>query len=347
MFDVRIPKGVEENAILFRMSPEIVAQSGQALKTEDQRPIRDNIKHYTVRYDQVLGARVGKKMIGFTIANDLDRFIAFYEDKDGKIHNRKDYLYINGMHCGEVTLSYEENGKRRYVRMRNLLDGYTRIEQILIGEEDNMQSLATRKYFDSLRMRRGYKTSAGSMKAEWPAHPSPHGVFTAYLPEDVSPYAPGKVDMIEDDHFERVGTRFYDPVWRQFLFYNIYSYKLPKDDVKYLDVELLLRDKHILRHTFGSVDNLEFKRLQNSMSVPLVETAYSIEPPEQYSYANVVRLKAQFFGDTVLVHEIMGPKHLVNSVFINNVMDSVEFHPSQAYLDYLEQNTPLPEEDSK
>ncbi|MCB1721236.1 MAG: hypothetical protein KDI11_05730 [Alphaproteobacteria bacterium] len=338
LFDVRILDNVEETALNFRINSKTVAQSGQAVAVSDQRPYKDSVTHYIVRFDQSLGVPVHDKDIRRFIIEDLDVFANYYSNMNGKIHSRENFLYQYGVPGGEIKISYDDpNMGRQHIRMRTFFSGVSKIQQILMGNEDKMNSFVARKFFDSLYAKDGYKVNDGNVQKEWPAHTSPSGMFTAFLPDKVSPYVPANVDITQTDKFERMSFRFYDPIWREMIFYNVYGHKLPKEKLNFLDVETFLEKEYVSRHLSEYAANLRIDRFMNN-NLPIIETSYPIESPKNYPYVDRVRLRAQFLGDSVVVHEIIAANYFVTSKFMDYVMQSVVFHPGQQLQEYLDQN---------
>lgn len=330
LFKVRMPENVQEDVQNFRIGPDLQAQSGQAMAIIDQRPYRDHIKYYIVRFDQSLGAYIEKSREQPFIKRDLDRFAQHYDSMNVEILQRNDNIYRQGIPGGEIVLSYDdENGKRQYIKMYVFVSGALKIQQMMIGARKDLDFFISDKYFDSFYIKSGYKAGAGDIRTEWPAHSSPLGLFTAYLPEKVFPYAPGEIQIFENENHEKMSIQFYDPLWDQSLFYNIYGYKMPKGALEYSDVEQLLKENHISRHRFKPSEETKIQRMTNN-GLPVIEATYSIEPPPSFPYANFVRLRALFSGDSVLVHEVVGADYFVKSNFADYVVRSVDFHPEQA-----------------
>jgi len=215
----------------------------------------------------------------------------------------------------------------QFVRAHTFFNSSGKIQQIIIGKESAVDSFTAKKFYKSLYINEGFKRLEGSIKDEWHKYTSPMGIFTTFLPEKMLPYVPHNVKITQADSSERMSIRFYDPVWKHSTFYNIYGYKLNKN-MKYLHVENMLNKKHVLRHRFESAD-VEMKRSTDSSEFPVIEAEYSIEPPKNHPYIKHVKLHAQFLGEFVIVHEIMGTPDFVNSSFMENIVSNVAFHPGQ------------------
>ena len=327
LFTLRIPMGVEENISTFRIAPNVVTQIGKAFKSVDNKPYRDTKRHYIIRYEQGLGRKLGDDHIGEMIIKALDDFAAHYSKMNGKVRKRKDLIYQYSDPGGEITISYQDpNLGEQFVRARIFFTDHGKIEQILIGEHGTMDSFTTRQFVDSMQIKDGYRAISGDIREEWTQHDSPLGIFTAYLPDKQAPYVPGDVKISQSGSGERISIRFYDPLWKEMIFYNIYGYQF-NQNLNYLRVENILKNQHVLRHRFKYGD-IEMKRLVGENGIPIVTSDYPINPPEGFPHVDQVKLHAMFSGNKILVHEIMGSYPFVNSEFMGFVSSNVEFHAS-------------------
>ena len=324
LFTLRMPDNVQEEADDFRIDSRRVAQIGQAVSKIDQRPFKDTVKHYIVKYEQTLGLEITDQDIPDFISHELDLYSSHYGKLDGIQKSRSDLMYENGTPGGEIHIEYEDPQLgSQSIRARVFFTRSGKIQHIVSGPREIMDSMPTRRYLKSIITHEGYKQVVGSIMSDWKTVKSPLGVFTAYLPEKTMPYVPRDIDIKRSDSTERITIRFYDPIFKQTLFYNIYGYKVDKR-LNYLNVQNLLREKHVLRHVFND-SAIEFDELTNN-NLPVLQTAYGIEAPEEFPYVDTVRLRAKFSRNRIVVHEIMGSHKLAQSNFINHIVQHVEFH---------------------
>ncbi len=324
LFQVRIPDNVQEKIQEFRIDGRRVAQVNQAVSTIDQRPFRETVKNYIIKYEQTLGLGVDDEDIAELITLELDLYSNHYKSLNGEQKSRKDLFFHKNVPAGEIHIAYEdpELGPQ-HIRARVLFTRSAKIQHIVSGPPEVINSIPTRKYFESLWTDAGFKRKDGSIRNDWQTIKSPLGVFTTYLPEKMNPYVPEDIKIKSSENIERISIQFYDPVLRQTMFYNIYGYKVanrPND----LNVENLTREKHVLRHLFDDKE-VKFKQL-TFKDMPILQTEYAIDPPENHPYVNFVKLRSEFANNHILVHEIIGPARLVKSNFIDNIVKSVELH---------------------
>lgn len=91
--------------------------------------------------------------------------------------------------------------------------------------------------------------------------------------------------------------------------------------------EALLK-KHVARHGRNDVGLRFTKDFINEK--PYIEVIYPIKPPARFPYVNFVRLRAVFLDNYMMVQEVSGPKHLVESAFTQNFFNLIEFTPKKA-----------------
>ena len=326
LFHVRMPTNLVEDNRELRLDHRIVAQAGQTTSTFDQRPFKNAVKNYIVKYEQTLGPPLTDDDITELLADELENYALHFSKMNGILKDRKHVIYQQGVPGGEIHISYDDPtiGEQSSIRSRIFFTDTGKFQHIVSGPEDMMNSFQTDKFFDSLILSNGYKRSTGSLRNSFAEHKSPLGIFTAYLPEPVAPYVPEAVNIRNSDGVERMSIRFYDPIFKDTIFYNIYGYVLDQA-LTYLNVENILKQKHVLRHRL-SADNISFEKLTNK-DVPVLETHYRISSPEGYPLIDRVKLRAMFYGNKVVVHEIMSSKRLAETQLMDSIVKSVVFHP--------------------
>ena len=333
IFNVRIPSNAEEHTTEFNLTRNTIAQSGQLVSTYDQRPYIDVVKNYVVKYEQTFGQTLTDQDISDLIAIELAKYARHYSKLNGVQKDRKDLVFQGGIPGGEIYITYEDPDLGpQNIRARIFFIRSGKVTQLVSGPDEIMNSFHTRKFFESLSMNEGFsKTSKNSdVLTDWHFMDSPLGLFTAYLPAPVDPYVKKKAEFAGSDTVERLSIEFFDPVWGDTLFYNIYAYKI-REKISDLLMENLLRKKHILRHRF-TAKKVKMKHFENN-SIPGITSEYSIEPPKDHPHNNWVKLRAQYIGKYAIVHEFIGTPRHVRSDFADYLIAAVNFRPATAYIE--------------
>ena len=328
LFQVRFPDNVKENLIELRIDNKNVVQAGQAVSTIDQRPLKNAVKSYIVKYEQTFAEELTDAEISELLADELDYYASHFSSLKGIQRKRKDVLFQNAIPGGELYIEYQDPTMgEQFLRARILFTRTAKIQHVISGPENVMDSLQSRKYFESIYAKEGYKRKPGTIKEDWEGVESPLGIFTAYLPQPVEPYVPKPHTVKNSNSIERISIQFYDPVWKERLYYNVYGYRLNKK-LSEFDARTIMKNKHILRHRF-SYDKVKFESMANK-GFPVVQSEYGLKSSKEYPASTWVKLRAHYSGNHLLVHEVIGTPRHVRSSFMDNIIRSVEFHPERA-----------------
>lgn len=325
LFTLRIPNNVVEEPRGLRIGPNRIAQVGQAISTIDERPYKDTIKNYIVKYEQTIGPQLTDDEIAELLVRELDVFTEYYKKLEGVQKHREELTYQNGIPASELYISYQDPTLGpQSIRLRVLYPRSGKILHIATGPEKTMDSFQTQKYFESMTAKEGYKRRPIPIREEWKPVDTPLGIFTAYLPEVMDPYVPGPAKVSSSDTVDRLSIRFYDPIWKNVIFYRVYGYQL-KGNLNYLTAEKAVKKYHILRHRLKA-DNIDIVQFKSKKNIPGVRAEYSITPPENFPFVNWVKLRAEFFNDRLIVHEVMSSQRFAQSKFMDFVIENVDFH---------------------
>ena len=175
----------------------------------------------------------------------------------------------------------------------------------------------------------------GNINEEWRRIESPMALFALKIPAVTPPYFQNEPTVIREKKTERIGMVFTDPIWAQSLFYNVTGYQLDAEMSFDLAKKALL-EKHLKRHGRNEV-GITFKK-DFIGETPFIQTHYAIHPPEGYPYLNKVRTRALFLGNYMIVQEIVGARHLVESPFVDSFFNLIEFTPKKAFQKELQRH---------
>lgn len=328
IYKTRVPDNIQESARFFPISDTQAAMIGSAHADIDQNPYKEAVKNYVIQYVHSIGPRlVEDEDIARMIKDELDIYARHYGSMQGSIETRDDVIFQSGIPGGEIKMSYNdpEYGKQS-IRARVFFTGHGKVEQLITGPPQSMHSMTTQAYFDTMQIDEGYRPRSKTYIEEAQEIISPLGIFTLYLPQVMEPYFPVNYSVRSSDTVERISAQFYDPIWKEYVIYNVYGYKMP-GKITYLSAEGILQENHILRHRFKS-EAVDIGRFTNN-GQPVLKTNYTIVPNDEYPYIKNVRLRAQFFDDAMVVHEVMASPNMINSTFLDTIIHKLAFHPEK------------------
>ena len=342
LFKLRFPKKHEAKTNRIRVGVEVAAESGELIAMIDQRPFKDAVKNYVLKYDQTIGTPLSKKE---RIAI-RDKEMAAYEDF---------YLALNGVvkdkqkeedgdnASGRLYITYEDpHLGLQSIRSEIKINSTTKFQQILTGPDHIMYSLESKNYFDHLETKTGQITISADFKNDWTRHTSPLALFSYYLPAPDDVYMAKEPYTEHTDRSELVTFSFYDPIWKQKVFHRIFGYQFGTNLTFQAAKEVIFK-RHSSRY-FDKPTPMTFKTGQSDSGTPMVALTTPVTPPKDFPYLNTLRVRALFAGTYMLVHEIAGPEKLVMSNFTDRMINNfVEFTPEESYSAYKDkQNASAP-----
>ncbi len=328
LYEVLLPENYKLEQKPFRVGPKRVVYETELTAIQDQRPYKNAIKQHILKTQQTLGSALSEEEKEKFIIQYLNSYVEFYSDKGGEVVERKNLFPNTSQATGEVLISYkDENLGPQHIQARVLFSDVTKMEQILIGSPEIIESTRSKEFFNSLIFNSGVTMHDNDVRADWVKRQSPLGIFSSYFPEQNDTYAPKEPKFYHSEKSEALTAEYFDPIWRHTLKYTIYGYDLPRN-LTYSDAKEVLHRRHIKN----------FKALSDKMKVDeysigknkALHTEFQISSKPEVGYQDYVELRAQFAGNYMIVHEIVGSKNMVESAFIKNITQQVIFHPGLA-----------------
>ncbi len=329
LFKLRIYDNVEEDISKFRISDKTVIQYGQSVSTFDQRAFKGVVKNYIVKFEQTLGYVLSQQDAIRLIKKELDLYTDYYSSLGGVLREKKEAFVKDGFPAGEIYVKYDDPQLgEQSIRITILFTETSKIRHIISGPDSMMKAFKTREHYESLNVDNGYVQERGSIQEEWRAVTSPLRLFTVFLPEPNTLYFPKEYSVSNSERIEVLNTVFHDPIWNMDVYYNVYGY-LPNGEVNDMRTQSIVTERHIKKHRLNA-DGMKFRHMTiDDRSVG--EIAYDIIPPKGKPNVRWVKLKMTHQDNKVIVHELLGPRHLVDSPFFDYLISNVKFHP-QLYL---------------
>lgn len=346
VYEARFPEGFKSSTTQFLIENERAVHAEETTAIVDQRPYKNTLKSYIIKFDQTFGPPLGNSNVAQLLNEEFQNYIDFYAPLGGVVVNRNTDGF-DGHWGGEIQISYTdpEYGEQS-LRARILYGEDTRLQQIVIGTRDLMDSYATRDFMQSLIFDPGVSIVKGTVREEWLMMESPTGMFTLLYPgQKAPPYFSAPPQASWDEKTELVAAVYHDPVRNENVYFNIYGYQFD-NDLDFPAVQEVLTKRHInkyrqavkgIRFDKGISKGSEKKGMQE---FPFTETTFPIKPPKDHPYISNVRLRSFFAGKNMVVMETMTSNPLFTSTLVDNLMTFVNFQPNKMH-EAVQPQTPI------
>lgn len=225
IYEARLPEDYKITSSKFLIDDKLAVGSEEASALVDQRPYKNAMKSYIVKYEQTFGPALTEKDVGVLLNQEVENYINYYKKFDGVIRDQNLNGY-RGHWGGELYMSYKDpTFGVQSIRARIVFSDNTKLQQIVVGPDELMASYQTRDFFDSLRFEPGVSVVKDTFVDTWKPVESPMGIFSVLLPAEKQPpyYALDPVMKVAGNN-EIVSLSFRDPVRGENVFFNIYSY---------------------------------------------------------------------------------------------------------------------------
>jgi hypothetical protein len=334
IFHALVPENYKLNKKMLRINDQHQLITTELNATVDQRPYKDLVKQYIIKYDQTFMNAIPQDDIPELVGKEMERYIRFYTKQDGVLRNRE-FGTFNGMPGGELFISYRDKEKGvQSIRVRFMYSDVSRIEQIIMGPEDAMTAQSTKDFYSSLRVNKGRTKFPGDVEKEWDSTISPLGLFTQLTPKQSEPYLGEPVNVVSNDRIERLSIKLHDPVYDNDMFYNVYGYRL-NTLMTMENVQKVIIDRHLKKF---KVDIASLKFAQTSAGdYPVLTTKAHFQAPEKYPYMNTISLQAHYYGNFVVVQELAGNNAHVESLLAKNLTRYFRFYPLRGHKKLMEE----------
>jgi len=335
LFSVLMPGKPDETIGSFRVGDGLMVNNSEVLSFIDQRPYKNTVKNYVVKLDQSLGSFIGTDYQVRIIERELDLYVQIYEEKNAVIVD-KTVEVGNVKTQGNMILTYEDEDEGlQAVRIRIIINSNSLFHQIFSGPEKDLNTTITEQYFKSLNIQSGVIAIPGSMNEDWRRIESPMSLFAIKVPPITPPYFSSEPNVSKEKKKERIGMVFTDPIWAQNVFYSVTGYQL-ESEMSFELAKKALLEKHMKRHgrnEVGVTFNKDFIG-----ETPYIEAKYAINSPKGYPYIDKVRIRSMFLGNYMIVQEVIGAEHLVESSFVQSFFNLIEFTPKKAFQKELQRH---------
>jgi hypothetical protein len=340
IFQVMMPENYRINKRMLRHNEREMLISTELSAVVDQRPYKDVLMQFIIKYDQTFTTGIPRDDIPSLLENEMDKYIAFYSEFGGVLRNREIGTFGGGFSGGELFITYMDKDQGpQSIRLRIIYTDSTKVEQIVIGPEENLTSQRVREYFDSLTIRAGRTSFPGSFEEEWETFNSPFDLFVQRFPRNAIPYMPSEPKVTFNERMERVTTQFIDPVYGYRFFYNIYGYRFNALMTKE-NVQQILLDRHLRRFRVD-IGRVQFAHGSQGQ-FPVITVAMNIPAPNRWPFMNTIRLRAHYYGNFVVIQEFAGNSIHIDTLLAQNLQNFFKFDPVRGHQKLLRERAGEP-----
>lgn len=324
LFTAKLPNTPKENAHPFRIGfDQLLYATDVTSVIEGKDP-----KSFSVIAEQTFAPGITNANKNLIIKQELDRYARHYKPQQGVVRMRDDTA-SKDTYAGEIMISYidPKTQAKQDMRARITVNDDTKFQQVAIGPEGFVYGLQAKDFFDSLKTRSKTKDESRD-EQEWQEMRSPFDLFTLEIPPVIPPFVAHAPEVQSSDKIEMISQIFTDPVWNYNVYYKVYGYRFDTN-LTTANVQDVMAKNHIQKHGRNPYD-LEFGQTFPN-GIPTLEVTYQIAPPDGYPYLNTVRLRAMYLDNTMVVQEMIGKHFLVQSDFMRNTFDLIDFSPKAAF----------------
>ena len=330
LYTVRMPPDFHATKASFRTDPQNVVHAEEIAAISDQRPYKNVVKSFILKYEQTLGVGMGRDEIDSLLERNMNVYEDQYIDMKGILKKREILSdRSQGRRSGEIYISYEDPKLgQQGIRVRIVYLSTTKYQQIIMGPDVIMYGLEAKNFIESLNVSDGVDGTPGTLEEKWVMHTSPMMISSMRLPPISKVYMPKKPYTKVNDNSEITKVVFTDPARSQNLFYNIYGYRMDQP-LGYEDALKFFMTRHVGKHIKNQAD-IKIQKYKDGRNI-VFAVAEPIIPPKGFPYVRHTKLKMQHLGNYVVVQEMLGDINLTESAFGDNLMKTLTFHPLEAH----------------
>ncbi len=330
IFSVKFPTKYQYRILPFRYNHRNTAFSVEIVSSLSGNATIKKGKSIMVRATQTFGGVIPLWLAKQILDREAKRYAESAAVTGGKVMTNDDIVH-NEFPGKDLYILYTNSaGQKHGMRIRIYMTNYAKVEQVMTGSAASMFSYIADDFFDSIVLYDGLKKldEPRPFGTNWTEYTSPNNVFTVKLLPTNPDYTPKPPQFSANATQERMSFKFVDPVVKEDVYYDVYSYRLEND----IDFELAKR-LLFLRHVKKYIENASIEGLSTTASIEsaanIITTRLIIEPPEDKDYLSTLLLKLYYRGNTMVVQEVLSSTNHSVAGFPKLLRDSLTFHPER------------------
>lgn len=328
IYSLSFPEEFKTNETFLRLDDRYVIGANEITATADNRPYTPVVKHYILKFAQTLGSPLTIQQRQTLVEKEIDSYVKYYTPMKGNVLEILPQATQGNDPGGFVTISFEDPKLGpQVIKAHIVYTDQSMFQHIVTGSKQDIKAPSTSNFFGSLVPQDGLIRSNGIIKSEWLPYTPPMGIFTAYFPKPIKPFFPEDPQISSKSKVDRISARFYDPVWKQNVFVNIYGYVMDRE-IHEEEARLFLQERFVLKDK-ALTGSVVTSKLKNT-AFPALDTTYAIKPPKDFGYMDTVRTRIIYGYNYIMAYEIRGSRNLVEGPFISSFLRQGKFTPADA-----------------
>ncbi len=327
IFETKFPKKYKYKIFPFQFNDDTVAFTLEITSSLDEVGSKKKEKSILVKAMQTFGDELTYMDVKNALERESNKYKQAAKIMGGKLLVNE-YIKHEGFLGKKFYISYTDNGKKYGLRVVVYITNYSKVEQVLSGPKSIIYSYRSDDFFDSIKLYDGITKKKNPLSVGWVDYTSKNNIFTAVLPPKNSDYTPILPKFTATPKRETMGFKIIDPVIRESVKYNIYSYK-NSEILSSKQIKSILSSAHISKFVKNaSPSNL---KTENTVfdGVTTMRTRLIITPTEDYPNVTTIFFEVRYKGDTLVVQELLTGKAHANSGLNKTLFSLMKFHPEK------------------
>ncbi len=325
-YQLRIPEDHERERNRFRIAPGFSIYSEKISGKKDFRPFKDNINHYTVKFDQTLGDPLTDNEKDEIIKRDLERYLNFYRKNKNAILKKEELMYHGDAHAGEIYISFEdEKFGPRGVRIKAIVHDNYRIIAALNVNDRAAFSVVSNDFFDTIKLKNKIIDRSSQQESDWNTNTSPLNIFSVMTPPIIEPYVTQKPEIKSSINKETMSMVILDPVREQPINVKTTAYKIDSEFNRTI-LKKLITQEHLSNYV-TNVSQIAFDEIEDQNGREGVEANFFLSKPKGHPSSDAVYINAVSKKNFAIVQEVHTSRALINAPITKALRGMVFFHP--------------------
>lgn len=302
--------------------------AAEVVATLDLRPYEPLNKYYILKMAQTLGKALTEAQQKDLLDREIKAYTKHYTAMDGTVVQTNFDSPQGDDPGGYVAIEFEDPKQGpQMVKARFVLTSHSLFQHIVISTRQDLLAPVTKDFLNSLIVENGLCRAGKNAKSDWKPIAPPLEIFTASLPPPAKPYLQKEPEISSQDKSDRISATFYDPLWRQNLFVNVYGYEMDRE-IGRTEAEAFLHERFTGKYPVLAEST--FTSSISGLSYPAFEVTFSIKPPDESPYMDTVRVRIGYARNYIMAYELRGSKNLTGGPLADALLEEARLTSGKA-----------------